>query len=41
MSPSHGSLFATDEDFVINDDGIAKLDLDVDNKKQQLHCKKM
>ena len=33
MSPSHGSLFATDEDFVINDDGIAKLDLDVDNKK--------
>ncbi|UQF12417.1 oligopeptide ABC transporter substrate-binding protein [Vagococcus lutrae] len=33
MGPSHGSLFATDEDFVINDDGIAKLDLDVDNKK--------
>ena len=33
MGPSHGSLFTTDEDFVITNDGIAALDLDVDNKK--------
>ncbi|MGX7031532.1 oligopeptide ABC transporter substrate-binding protein [Vagococcus zengguangii] len=33
MSPSHQSLFSTDADFVITNDGIAGLELDQDAKK--------
>nr|WP_242596400.1 oligopeptide ABC transporter substrate-binding protein [Enterococcus ureasiticus] len=40
MRPSHEGLFSYDEDFVITDDGVAKLDLDVDNKKATITLKK-
>lgn len=40
MAPSHEGLFSYDEDFVITDDGVAKLDLDVDNKKATITLKK-
>ena len=33
MAPSHGSLFTSDEDFVITNDGVASLDLDIKGKK--------
>lgn len=40
MRPSHESLFTTDEDFVITNDGPAKLDLDVENKKATITIQK-
>lgn len=39
MRPSDEGLFGYDEDFVITDDGAAKLDLDVDNKKATITLK--
>lgn len=39
MRPSHEGLFSYDTDFVITDDGAAKLDLDVDNKKATITLK--
>ncbi|MBO0466316.1 oligopeptide ABC transporter substrate-binding protein [Enterococcus plantarum] len=39
MRPSHEGLFSYDDDFVITDDGAAKLDLDVDNKKATITLK--
>ncbi|PZL69826.1 oligopeptide ABC transporter substrate-binding protein [Enterococcus plantarum] len=39
MRPSHEGLFSYDDDFVITDDGVAKLDLDVDNKKATITLK--
>lgn len=39
MRPSDEGLFSYDEDFVITDDGAAKLDLDVDNKKATITLK--
>ncbi|MGX7149615.1 oligopeptide ABC transporter substrate-binding protein [Enterococcus ureasiticus] len=39
MRPSDEPLFGYDEDFVITDDGAAKLDLDVDNKKATITLK--
>jgi len=39
MRPSHEVLFSYDDDFVITDDGAAKLDLDVDNKKATITLK--
>jgi peptide/nickel transport system substrate-binding protein len=40
MRPSDEPLFGYDEDFVINDDGAAKLEIDVDNKKATITLKK-
>ncbi|ALS02204.1 peptide ABC transporter substrate-binding protein [Enterococcus silesiacus] len=40
MRPTHEGLFSYDDDFVITDDGAAKLDLDVDNKKATITLKK-
>ncbi|EOH97204.1 peptide ABC transporter peptide-binding protein [Enterococcus haemoperoxidus ATCC BAA-382] len=39
MRPSDEGLFSYDEDFVITDEGAAKLDLDVDNKKATITLK--
>ncbi|MGX7031527.1 oligopeptide ABC transporter substrate-binding protein [Vagococcus zengguangii] len=33
MAPSHGSIFTSDEDFVITNDGVASLDLDQEANK--------
>ncbi|MGX7263545.1 oligopeptide ABC transporter substrate-binding protein [Enterococcus crotali] len=40
MRPSHESLFSYDKDFVITDEGPAKLDLDIENKKATVTLKK-